>query len=127
MISPIITATWQAGALSALSNVLGQAIQAYQANVITIVDYFFDASIDNSQQKPFSLNTTDLIHFVLFANCSTPPNVIWQEYLERKFPAYTTKPQSTPNKKTDDGPVRLILAHSLIAGLTDFSISPPRH
>jgi protein Mpv17 len=31
-----------------------------------------------------------IIHFVLFNFLSCPPNVLWQEYLEEQFPAYTT-------------------------------------
>ena len=30
------------------------------------------------------------MHFVLFNFLSCPPNVLWQEYLEEQFPAYTT-------------------------------------
>jgi hypothetical protein len=39
------------------------------------------------------LNTTDFTHFVLFAILSTPPNFLWQSWLESKFPGYTSSTQ----------------------------------
>ena len=53
-----------------------------------------------TKQKPFTLNYTDLFHFILFAILSTPPNYMWQAFLEGQFPGYIPSSQST--KKTDD-------------------------
>ena len=38
-----------------------------------------------------------IVHFVLFAFLSCPPNYLWQEYLEERFPGYTT---GTDGQKT---------------------------
>jgi protein Mpv17 len=52
-------------------------------------------------QKPFTLNTADLTNFVLYAILSCPPNFLWQQFLEEKFPAYTeTSPAES--KKSDE-------------------------
>ncbi|KAF2172396.1 hypothetical protein M409DRAFT_17630 [Zasmidium cellare ATCC 36951] len=73
MDSPIVTATWQAGALSALSNILAQFLTSWKTS------------------SPFKLNTTDLFQFILFSVLSCPPNFIWQAWLESQFPAYSDK------------------------------------
>jgi len=58
--------------LAGLSNFLAQAITSYRS------------------QKPFRLDVLPLLHFVAFALLSCPPNFKWQQFLERKFPGYTT-------------------------------------
>jgi protein Mpv17 len=42
-----------------------------------------------SRQEPFALDVVPLLHFVLFAFLSCPPNYLWQEFLEKLFPGYT--------------------------------------
>ena len=44
------------------------------------------------------LDVFPLLHFVLFALLNTPPNFLWQQFLEDKFPAYSL---------ADDGAKRL--------------------
>ncbi|KAI9753376.1 MAG: hypothetical protein M1815_006230 [Lichina confinis] len=65
------TATLQAATLSAASNLLAQILLAYQMDT------------------PLRMNLTSLFHFVLFTLVSTPPNYLWQDYLERTYPAYS--------------------------------------
>lgn len=43
----------------------------------------------NCVQRPLGVSARPLIQFVLFTLISCPPNILWQEYLERKFPGYT--------------------------------------
>lgn len=69
MSSNVVNSTMQAASLAGLSNLLAQVIQSYQNN------------------KPFSLDYVTLLQFVVFSLIATPPNVLWQEYLEEKFPA----------------------------------------
>ncbi|KAF2772647.1 hypothetical protein EJ03DRAFT_189473 [Teratosphaeria nubilosa] len=71
MDAPIVKAAVQAATLSAISNILGQLITCYQSNT------------------PVHINTTHLTHFVLFSLLSTPPNYLWQAWLEAQFPGYT--------------------------------------
>jgi len=81
MPSPLVNATVQAGCLSALSNVLAQGLTAYRSG------------------KPFVLDIIPITHFVLFAFLSTPPNFLWQEYLEEQFPGQKT--EANGQKKLD--------------------------
>lgn len=41
---------------------------------------------------------TDFTHFILFAILSTPPNFLWQSWLESHFPGYTSK-KATSNQE----------------------------
>lgn len=68
MTSIVINSTIQAAALAGLSNLLAQAIQAYRAD------------------QPLSLDYGTLLQFVVFSLITTPPNVLWQEYLEENYP-----------------------------------------
>ena len=46
-------------------------------------------------QRPFSLKLLPLAQFVIFTLISCPPNILWQEYLEYKFPGQTLAPSSS--------------------------------
>lgn len=69
----IVTATIQSALLSGLSNVLAQGITAYRS------------------EEAFVFNAVPLMHFILFTLLSCPPNFLWQEFLEEKFPAYVVE------------------------------------
>ncbi|TDZ29504.1 PXMP2/4 family protein 3 [Colletotrichum spinosum] len=71
---PIASATLQSAALSGTSNLLAQALTAYQSDQQLVVDW------------------VPVFQFVLYTLVSTPPNFIWQEYLESSFPAYNVSP-----------------------------------
>lgn len=70
MPSPILTATLQAAGLSTASNICAQFIEAYQ------------------NTRPFALDLAQLIRFVTLTFLTAPPNYLWQQLLERSFPAY---------------------------------------
>ncbi|KAI9150432.1 PXMP2/4 family protein [Paramyrothecium foliicola] len=70
MPSPMMSATVQAAGLSTLSNFLAQFIQAYQ------------------EKRAFSLDLIQLLRFVALSFMTAPPNYVWQQYLEKTFPAY---------------------------------------
>ncbi|KIL95413.1 hypothetical protein FAVG1_00150 [Fusarium avenaceum] len=70
MPSPIVTATVQAAALSTVSNLFAQMIEARQQN------------------RPASLDVVQLLRFVALTLMTAPPNYHWQAFLERQFPAY---------------------------------------
>lgn len=47
-------------------------------------------------QRPYSVKFVPLLQFVFFTLLSCPPNILWQDYLEAKFPGYTyTYPTSS--------------------------------
>jgi len=69
----------QAAALSVLSNILAQVIDAYQKN----------ASLT-------SINLTPILHFVTYAILNTPINCLWQDWLESTFPSNKPAAVETP-------------------------------
>ncbi|KAH9827974.1 integral membrane protein, Mpv17/PMP22 family [Teratosphaeria destructans] len=101
MDAPIVKAAVQAATLSALSNILGQLITCYQS------------------KTPFHLNTTQLTHFVLFSLLATPPNYLWQAWLEAQFPGYT---QSLPPPAKEDIP-----DDAITTGRGDATATSTRH
>lgn len=72
-----MTATLQATGLSTASNISAQFILAYQA------------------KRPFTLDIIQLLRFIALSFMTSPPNYIWQQFLERTFPAYPAPPPST--------------------------------
>ncbi|KAI9654284.1 MAG: hypothetical protein M1831_005449 [Alyxoria varia] len=78
---PIVKATLQATALSALSNVLAQILKAYRTG------------------NHFHLDLAPIFQFALYTFLNTPPNVLWQQFLESQFPGYTL--QSRVEKVSD--------------------------
>ncbi|KAK0749202.1 hypothetical protein B0T18DRAFT_99723 [Schizothecium vesticola] len=65
----IVKATLQTAFLNALSNVIAQVITAQK------------------DHTPLTLNWTPILQFLLFGLISTPPNFLWQDFLESTFPA----------------------------------------
>ena len=51
-------------------------------------------------QKPYSINVTTILQFVLLNLLNTPPNVLWQQWLEDTFPG-RVKAQPDKPKKAD--------------------------
>ncbi|KAK3335430.1 hypothetical protein B0T19DRAFT_8030 [Cercophora scortea] len=68
-LSPIVVASLQAGVISAISNILAQGLAARKSNT------------------PLEIDWVPVFQFVLFAFISTPPNFVWQDFLESTFPA----------------------------------------
>ncbi|EME88319.1 uncharacterized protein MYCFIDRAFT_55315 [Pseudocercospora fijiensis CIRAD86] len=85
MASPIVTASLQAGVLSAISNILAQLITCHQAGT------------------SYTLNIVELLQFVTYSVLSCPPNYLWQAFLEAQFPAYANElPQSEKELTVDE-------------------------
>jgi hypothetical protein len=70
MPSPIVKATLASAALSSVSNILAQIFEAYR------------------DERPFAFDVVVFLRFVIVAFIATPPNYMWQQLLERRFPAY---------------------------------------
>lgn len=66
-------ATLAATALSSLSNILAQILESYRDDV------------------PFTFDAALFLRFVAVALLTAPPNYMWQQLLERTFPAYERK------------------------------------
>ena len=82
---PLVTATLQGSTMSAISNVLGQYLEARLTSVRT--RSVLIESILIYCQRPFVLNIADVLRFFLLHICTAPPNYRWQEFLDRHFPA----------------------------------------
>ncbi|KAK4102949.1 hypothetical protein N658DRAFT_495025 [Parathielavia hyrcaniae] len=74
MAPPIVKATVQTAVISAISNLIAQAITAHQSNTSLVIDWI------------------PVFQYALFSLLSTPPNFLWQDYLESTFPAYHMAP-----------------------------------
>ncbi|KAI1267325.1 hypothetical protein F5Y18DRAFT_379889 [Xylariaceae sp. FL1019] len=70
MPSPMFKATLAAAALSGASNILAQVLEAYR------------------DHRRFSFDIAMFLRFVTFTFIAAPPNYLWQQLLERTFPAY---------------------------------------
>ncbi|KAG9236104.1 Mpv17/PMP22 family protein [Amylocarpus encephaloides] len=74
MPSPILNATIQGCVLAALSNMVAQTISAYKTGA------------------SHAINWTPIVQFIFFCIMNTPPNFMWQSYLESAFPSTYTSP-----------------------------------
>ncbi|KAH7037433.1 uncharacterized protein B0I36DRAFT_314051 [Microdochium trichocladiopsis] len=91
MASPMIRASRMAAVLAVISNLLAQSIKAYQRGTPLVIDW------------------VPVFQFVVWALVNTPPNFLWQEFLESTFPAYHASPTreavvsaSKPGPAADD-------------------------
>lgn len=84
MPSPILTATLQAAGLSMASNLMAQFLEAYQ------------------NQHAFVPDHRQLCRFLALTLIITPPNYMWQQFLERCFPSHPrpSTPTTTFELKT---------------------------
>ncbi|KAH8907451.1 hypothetical protein BR93DRAFT_926491 [Coniochaeta sp. PMI_546] len=71
---PIVQVTLQSSVTGAVSNILAQVITAHQNNT------------------PFTIDWVPVFQFFLFAIVSTPPNFLWQEFMEQTFPSAHPEP-----------------------------------
>ncbi|ODA83330.1 hypothetical protein RJ55_01843 [Drechmeria coniospora] len=78
---PIVAATLQAAMLGAISNVLAQFITASRT------------------KTEFSIDWIPVLQFLLFSTVNTPPNFLWQEFLESTFPARPQPLSSSGNSR----------------------------
>ena len=90
MPSQIQKATVQASMLNNASSVLAQLLRHYKTTGV------FD---------PLAIEIIPVLQFLFWCLASTPPNFLWQEYLENKFPGYPSTPEKQKVKVDDDGKV----------------------
>ncbi|CAL3964336.1 unnamed protein product [Diplocarpon coronariae] len=77
MDSPIVRTAIQSCILNAISNLMAQTIKAYRNNT------------------PLTINWTPVFQFVLFNAVNSPPNFLWQSFLESFFPSHHLVPSDT--------------------------------
>ncbi|KAL6902890.1 hypothetical protein GGI43DRAFT_325228 [Trichoderma evansii] len=104
--SPIVQATLQSSFLAAVSNILAQVITAYKNNEAVTIDW------------------VPVFQYVLFAVVSTPPNFLWQDFLESAFPAHPSPPPSKEKKKekAPASPPKLSLTNTIIKFILDQTV-----
>ncbi|KAI2623948.1 hypothetical protein GGS26DRAFT_593469 [Hypomontagnella submonticulosa] len=73
MPSQMAKATLAAAGLSSASNILAQFLEAYR------------------DSSPFVFDIANFLRFVAVTFITAPPNYMWQQWLERSFPAYERK------------------------------------
>ncbi|KAI8628743.1 hypothetical protein F5Y19DRAFT_112368 [Xylariaceae sp. FL1651] len=83
MPSPMVKATLAASALSSVSNILAQFLEAYR------------------EGRPFVFDAALFLRFVTVAFLTAPPNYMWQQLLERSFPAYERNNNKQRTSGTD--------------------------
>ncbi|KAK7408900.1 Protein transport protein yif1 [Neonectria punicea] len=115
--SPMVTAMIQSATLGGLANVLAQVISSYRTGSEVSIDW------------------VPVFQFLLFNLISTPPNFIWQDFLESTFPAHPEPPHP---KKSDTPPpppklsirntaIKLVLDQTVGAALNTLLFSTFTH
>ncbi|MCJ1311270.1 hypothetical protein MMC25_004941 [Agyrium rufum] len=94
MPSALQTATTQAAVLNITSSVLAQLLTAYRSGGLPG---------EPSLLNPLGLDFVPIVHFLIYSLLSTPPNYLWQQYLEKQFPGYPTGKRKQKIKVDDDG------------------------
>lgn len=110
MTDRIVTVTIQGALLAAASNTIAQGLTIYRERSLSA----FDA--------------LTFFHFVLFSVLNTPPNYMWQLWMEEKFPGMAKKNVSAVEKQTSSGDAKLdekenlSITNTIIKFLLDQSI-----
>lgn len=118
MPSQIITVTIQAALFSALSTTLAQSITAYQQHTQTLQTFASNATFPKSpsyshthahtqlpsatQSLLQAFNLYSILSFMLIAIIMTPPNYLYQRFLEDNFPSKLAKARSGGTIKGND-------------------------
>ena len=120
MPSQIQKATVQASILNVTSSVLAQLLQAYRKSS-------FPPS--SSASSLYGLQLLPILQFLFWCLLSTPPNFMWQEFLEKHFPGYPAQRDKQKIKVDDGGKVcRVCRIHWRVAcGGSDLGIQGSDH
>ena len=94
MPSHLQKATIQAAILNVTSSVLAQVFKSYGKSGF--------GAITASNLNPLGLDVVPIIQFLIFCLLSTPPNFLFQQFLESRLPAYPTQ-KGKQKLKIDDG------------------------
>ena len=104
MPSHLQSATIQAAILNISSSVLAQLLTAYRNA---------DSGTSSSSLNPLGLDFVAILQYLISNLLLTPPNFLWQEYLEKTFPGYPVQKGKQKMKVDEDGNVRLPYSSSI--------------
>ena len=74
-------------------------------------------------QVPYMLQIAPIVNFALFSILSNPPNILWQVFLEDKFPTHVPVEKSKGKGKGKDGEKRMSKRNVAIKFALDQTIS----
>jgi thiamine kinase-like enzyme len=93
--SPLIATTFQAVLLNSLANIIAQFLEIRHSRLTsTAVD-----------PKRVSIDIWRVLQFVIWTLLTVPPNFRWQQFLERRFPAYYDGERTVKREADDEGDV----------------------
>ncbi|RAK74761.1 uncharacterized protein BO72DRAFT_384073 [Aspergillus fijiensis CBS 313.89] len=84
--SALTTTFIQSTFLNAIANLLAQVIDQYHRGVRSLIS--FSRRQFSRNPKPFHLNPTALLQFLIYGLLSVLPNFLWQRFLESRFPGF---------------------------------------
>ena len=96
MPSALEAATIQSALLNITSSILAQLLTSYRKAKPLHA---------KSLLNPLGLDFLPIAQILIFSLLSTPPNFLWQAYLERRFPGYPVDKGKQKLKVDDDGKV----------------------
>ncbi|EGU73128.1 hypothetical protein FOXB_16363 [Fusarium oxysporum f. sp. conglutinans Fo5176] len=102
--SPLVLVTLQSVVLAATSNLLAQMLMAYRLN------------------KPISVDWMPVSQFIMWTAVSTPPNYLWQDYLENKFPGYDSRKKDVLKRHGKAANDKLNVPNTLVKTILDQTI-----
>ncbi|KAM5372391.1 hypothetical protein ACJA88_009140 [Fusarium oxysporum] len=102
--SPLVSVTLQSAVLAASSNLLAQVLMAYRLG------------------KPISVEWMPVSQFIIWTAISTPPNYLWQDYLETKFPSYNSRQKDVSKRHGKAANDRLSVPNTLVKTILDQTI-----
>lgn len=98
--SPLLTTTLQAILINICANVIAQLLESHKR---ARADH---TPADATAVSEFHLDVRRVMHFVIWTCITVPPNFRFQQWLERRFPAYVVE-ERRKSIADDDGAVSL--------------------
>ncbi len=109
MPSHLQTATIQAAILNITSSILAQLLTFYRSSTL---------GAKSSALNPLGLDFVAVLQYLITCLILTPPNFLWQEYLEKTFPGYPIQKGKQKMKVDEDGNVRVAAISETVRWLT---------
>ena len=114
MPSHLQTATIQAAILNIISSVLAQLLTLYRSSKL---------GASSTALNPLGLDFIAILQYLITCLIMTPPNFLWQEYLEKGFPGYPVQKGKQKMKVDEDGHVRTATWPQAVKWLTPYRAS----
>jgi len=109
MPSHLQTATIQAAILNITSSILAQLLTLYRSSAL---------GAKSSALNPLGLDFVAILQYLITCLILTPPNFLWQEYLEKTFPGFPIQKGKQKMKVDEDGNVRVAAIAFTVKWLT---------